>query len=246
MSGMADEAYREWLAGLDAESRRRQQAFLDALAAKLGRPRVTEPPPHPFRGAPDFWKEYELSPEERIERFIANFRASGGHAFRVSGLAEAARFIADKALELGVPAVIRQDEPVLAGLGLESLLPGVEVRVWNEDPAEDWIARAAGAGMGVVLADFAVAHTASIVTLSARGKGRSVSLLPPALAAVIPAGRLFTRLGEVLSRFDETGREGLPAGVHFISGPSRSADIENDLTIGVHGPGIVYALIVDA
>ncbi|HEY8530037.1 MAG TPA: LUD domain-containing protein [Paenibacillaceae bacterium] len=242
---MADDAYRQWLAELDAESRRKQQAFLERLAAKLGRPRVTEPPPHPFRGAPDFWKEYELSPEERIARFIANFQAAGGHAFRLSGLEEAARFIADRARELGVSAVIRQDEPLLAGLGLESLLSGVEVRVWNDDPAEDWIARAAGAGLGVILADFAVAHTASIVTLSARGKGRSVSLLPPALAAIVPTGRLYTRLGEVLSRFDETGREALPAGIHFISGPSRSADIENDLTIGVHGPGIVYALIVD-
>jgi len=243
---MTDEAYRKWLTELDAESRRKQEAFLDGLAARLGRPRVTEPPPHPFRGAPDFWKEYELSTEERIKRFIANFQAAGGHAFRLAGLEEAARFIADKAKELGVSALIRQDDALLAGLGLETLLPGVEVRVWNDDPAEDWIARAAGAGMGVVLADFAVAHTASIVTLSARGKGRSVSLLPPALAAVIPTGRLFTRLGEVLTLFDETGREGLPAGIHFISGPSRSADIENDLTIGVHGPGIAYALIVDA
>ena len=43
---------------------------------------------------------------------------------------------------------------------------------------------------------------------------------------------------------DEQGREELPAGVHFISGPSRSSDIENDLTIGVHGPGIVYAIIL--
>ncbi|WP_179292148.1 LUD domain-containing protein, partial [Paenibacillus campinasensis] len=48
-----------------------------------------------------------------------------------------------------------------------------------------------------------------------------------------------------LVRLDEAGREQLPAGVHFISGPSRSADIENDLTIGVHGPGIVYAILVD-
>ena len=74
---MADEKHRQWLAELDAESRRKQQAFLDGLAAKLGRPRVTERPPHPFRGAPDFWNAYELTPEERIERFIANFQAVG-------------------------------------------------------------------------------------------------------------------------------------------------------------------------
>jgi L-lactate dehydrogenase complex protein LldG len=62
--------------------------------------------------------------------------------------------------------------------------------------------------------------------------------------AIIPVERLVTRLGEIMVHFDEGGRESLPAGIHFISGPSRSADIENDLTIGVHGPGVVYALIV--
>jgi L-lactate dehydrogenase complex protein LldG len=242
---MADDQHRQWLAELDAQSRRKQQAFLDGLAAKLGRSRVTEPPSHPFRGAPDFWNAYELTPEERIERFIANFQAVGGHAFRLANLQEAARVIADKARELDVSAVIRQDEPLLAGLGLESLLSGVDVKVWNDRPEEAWTAHAANAGLGVILADYAVAHTASIVTMSARNKGRSVSLLPRALAAIVPAGRLVTRLGEVLARIDGMGRERLPAGIHFISGPSRSADIENDLTIGVHGPGIVYALIVD-
>jgi L-lactate dehydrogenase complex protein LldG len=62
--------------------------------------------------------------------------------------------------------------------------------------------------------------------------------------AILPVERLQTRLGEVMIRFDASGRESLPAGIHFISGPSRSSDIENDLTIGVHGPGVVYALLV--
>lgn len=89
-----------------------------------------------------------------------------------------------------------------------------------------------------------MAYTGSVVVLSAKEKGRSVSLLPTVLFIVIPVERLKTRLGEVLVGLDEAGREALPAGVHFITGPSRSSDIENDLTIGVHGPGIVYALIV--
>lgn len=109
---------------------------------------------------------------------------------------------------------------------------------------ERWLAHAAEADFGVVLADHAVAYTGSVVVKSAANKGRSVSLLPTALFVLIPRDRLKTRLGEVLKPLDEAGREALPAGIHFISGPSRSADIENDLTIGVHGPGIVYALII--
>jgi L-lactate dehydrogenase complex protein LldG len=64
------------------------------------------------------------------------------------------------------------------------------------------------------------------------------------MMAIIPVECLKTRMGEVMTHFDGARREDLPAGIHFITGPSRSSDIENDLTIGVHGPGIVYALIV--
>ncbi len=84
----------------------------------------------------------------------------------------------------------------------------------------------------------------TIVVASSADKGRSVSLLPNVLIAVIPAERMYTRLGEAMSRVASIPAERFPAGVHFISGPSRSSDIENDLTIGVHGPGAAYALIV--
>jgi L-lactate dehydrogenase complex protein LldG len=140
--------------------------------------------------------------------------------------------------------VIRQNQPELAALGLEQELPDVSMSVWNNDPEEHWKARAAEADFGIVVADYAAAYTGSITVLSASHKGRSVSLLPTVLMAIVPIDRLKTRLGEILIDFDEAGRDKLPAGIHFISGPSRSADIENDLTIGVHGPGIVFALLV--
>ncbi|TJY41533.1 lactate utilization protein C [Cohnella pontilimi] len=238
------ETHQELLARLERESRAKQEQFMNFIAGKLGRPRVTAPPQHPFRGAPDFWNALEWPLEERVAKFTENFKAVGGQAIRLSGIVEAGAFIVSKAAEMSARYIVRQDQQSLAELGLESLLPEARVSVWNEDPNEDWKACAAEADFGVVLADYAAAYTGSITVLSDKTKGRSVSLLPTALFALIPIERLKTRLGEILSDFDRAGRENLPAGIHFISGPSRSADIENDLTIGVHGPGIVYALII--
>lgn len=239
------ETHREWLAEMDAKSRAAQESFMNGIAAKLRRPRVTAPPKHPFRGAPDFWQAYEWTPEERIERFTANFEAVGGHVVRVPDLAAAREFIAAKASELSAKYVIRQRDPDLDQLGLEAALPaGSQVTVWHSEPDMDGRARAAEADFGVVMADYAAAYTGSITVLSSPDKGRSVSLLPTALFAILPTDRLKTRLGEIMADFDRAGQGNLPAGIHFISGPSRSADIENDLTIGVHGPGIVYVLIV--
>jgi L-lactate dehydrogenase complex protein LldG len=236
---------RSWLAEMESRSLAKQEAFINGIAAKLQRPRVLDKPAHPFRGAPDFWQTFEWPVTERIERFTENFRSAGGHVSRLPDLDAARSFIAGKAAEMEARHILRQDGPELEALNLEGCLPEpVRVAVWNREPGDNWKERAAEADFGVVYADYAAAYTGSITVLSDAGKGRSVSLLPTVLMVIIPIERLKTRLGEILGDFDRTGTGALPAGIHFISGPSRSADIENDLTIGVHGPGIVYALII--
>ncbi|PZD96304.1 lactate utilization protein C [Paenibacillus sambharensis] len=240
---MAD-THKEWLEQLEEQSKAKQESFMTGIAKKLGRSRVTEPPAHPFRGAPDFWRTFQWPLEERIERFTDHFKAAGGNVERLSNLEDVKAFVVKLAADMNARYIIRQQETELDSLGLEEALPEANLSVWNSDPTENWKARAAEADIGIVMADYAAAYTGSITVLSAARKGRSVSLLPTVLIAVIPLERLKTRLGEILVQFDERGREQLPAGIHFISGPSRSADIENDLTIGVHGPGIVYALLV--
>lgn len=234
----------EYLKLLEAKSLEKQQVFMDHIARRLRRPRITEKPEHPFRGAPDFWQLFEWTLEEKVHYFTENFLRAGGHVVRLNSMGEAKRFIVDKSQELQAQTIIRQNEQALHDLDLEGEFKDTQVLVWNTDADVNWKACAAEADIGIVLADDAAAYTGSIIVLSSEGKGRSVSLLPTVLIVIVPVERLRTTLGEVLIQFDRTGREGLPAGIHFISGPSRSADIENDLTIGVHGPGVVYTLIV--
>ncbi|WP_405176248.1 LUD domain-containing protein [Paenibacillus sp. FSL H8-0261] len=241
---MTEETHREWLERMEHDSREKQQAFMNDIARRLKRPRTTAAPVHPFRGAPDYWQEFQWSPEERIDQFTANFQSAGGHVFRMATMDEAKAFIVNKASDMLARYILRQNVVELEALRLEEELVDTQVSVWNTDMQEAWKARAAEADIGIVIADYAVSYTGSITVLSSADKGRSVSLLPTALIAIVPLERLKTRLGEVLIDFDEAGQSGLPAGIHFISGPSRSADIENDLTIGVHGPGIVFALLV--
>lgn len=236
---------QKWLEELSEQSRRKQEAFMDGIASKLRRPRVRDKPEHPFRGAPGFWNDFEWSQEERIAHFMSNFEAAGGYAVHVPSLQEARAFIVERVRELKAVRILRQQQLMLGRLDLESMLPEADILTWNARSEEDWRTVAAEADFGIVEADYAAAYTGSMVVTSSKNKGRSVSLLPAVLVAIIPVQRLKTRLGEIMRELESGGRESLPAGVHFISGPSRSADIENDLTIGVHGPGIVYAILVD-
>mgnify|MGYP001469344769 CR=1 FL=1 len=241
---MSNDTYNDWLKDLAETSRVKQEHFMDGIARRLKRPRLKSAPSHPFRGAPDYWREFQWSSEERLEKFTVNFVDAGGHVIRLKDMEEVKTFITNKASELNAQYILRQNNEELAAMGLEEVLEDKFISTWNEDAEVDWKARAAEADIGVVIADHAVAYTGSITVLSSKDKGRSVSLLPTVLIAIIPVERMVTTLGEVLDHFDEAGRSTLPAGIHFISGPSRSADIENDLTIGVHGPGVVFALLV--
>jgi L-lactate dehydrogenase complex protein LldG len=102
-------------------------------------------------------------------------------------------------------------------------------------------AEQAAADMGVTGCHGAIAETGSLAVLSGPGCSRSVSLLPPVhLAVVRPADFCFT-MAEFFAR--EAGRIGEAAGCTFITGPSRTADIELTLTLGVHGPGEVIVVV---
>lgn len=236
----------DWLNELEQKSKAKQQTFMNHIADRLQRPRIQEAPSHPFRGAPDFWHDFNWDEAEKIEKFTKHFTEVGGNVLRMKSLEEAGTFIADQSRLLKARYIVRQQLPEMQALTLEQRLPDVQISAWNSHPEEAWKARAAEADIGVVFADGAAAYTGTVMVTSSELQGRSVSLLPTVCIILLPIDRLHTRLGELLLPWDTKGREHLPAGIHFISGPSRSSDIENELTIGVHGPGIVYTLLIES
>ncbi|NRF90652.1 LUD domain-containing protein [Paenibacillus frigoriresistens] len=240
-----------FLQKLHQEALKDQEAFFANIANRLGRAKPLQTAPsHSTKGAPEFWEQVDLPLEQRIQLFMTNWQKAGGHTKRLASMSEAEDFIANFIEETQAKHLILQDQPELETLRIALAETETEITVWNAegaDPAakDELVAKAAGADIGIVAAQHAVANTGSLVVTSGATRGRSVSLLPTTFIAIIPVDRIKTKLGEVLRPFDELAAEDRPAGIHFISGPSRSADIENDLTIGVHGPGIVYALIIE-
>lgn len=99
--------------------------------------------------------------------------------------------------------------------------------------------------VGVTGAQWAAAETGTLVLESDRERHRLASLVPPAHVAILEAGRIRRTLGEVLRTLEEEGREGLSRAVTFITGPSRTSDIELTLAIGVHGPAELHVVILE-
>jgi L-lactate dehydrogenase complex protein LldG len=101
----------------------------------------------------------------------------------------------------------------------------------------------ATADVGITSADYALAETGTLVMLSSPREARMISLLPPAHIAVFPRSRLLANLDELLAILPNPAEQ--TSSMVLITGPSRTADIEQILVRGVHGPGEILAVIVE-
>lgn len=116
--------------------------------------------------------------------------------------------------------------------GVSGMLRSMDVEVL---PAGD-SAVTATADLGVTGALTGIALTGSLVIDTGRARTRLASLLPEVHLALLRRDRILPAAGDLLRDMARFFPEGLPSGLLFVTGPSRSADIELEITIGVHGP----------
>jgi L-lactate dehydrogenase complex protein LldF len=105
------------------------------------------------------------------------------------------------------------------------------------------------ADMGISGANIAIAETGTLVLVTNEGNGRLVTTLPPIHVALVGVEKIVPSLDEateVLKMLapSATGQK-MSVYTSFTTGPSRSADIENSLTVGVHGPKEVHIVLID-
>jgi L-lactate dehydrogenase complex protein LldG len=92
---------------------------------------------------------------------------------------------------------------------------------------------------GVSHALYGLADTGSVVLAASPEEPRSRSLLPSVHVSLLDESRILPGLAEL---FDAVGDD-LPSALAIVTGPSRSADIEQHLVVGVHGPGEVHVVL---
>ena len=124
--------------------------------------------------------------------------------------------------------------------------------VWAELAPLDWKAAGIDAQaraptgtdlVGVTGCFCALAETGTLLQLSAPERPAATSLLPETHIAIVPAARIVNGMEDAWALVrNECGR--LPRAVNFISGPSRTADIEQTIVLGAHGPYRMHIVVV--
>jgi len=199
--------------------------------------------------------------EARVARRVANLlpvRAKHEHrkvavAMFTAMAEEAAATVARVHTMVEVPGAVADflrahNLPMRAALAPDPLLDGahwerrktLELRKGRAEPFDE---------VGISLAWRAVAETGTLVMLSGAGTPTTLNFLPETEIVVLPADRVVGAYEEALAPLRSDGTNGarhsLPRVVNFITGPSRSADIEQTLQLGAHGPRRLHIVIVD-
>ncbi len=228
-----------------------KKEFITDITNKLGRPlpEKIEPPDfsdHPADGLYD-----DFSKQDFIDQFIRELEALSGKVIRVPSMNALPDAIHSFLKEGDVSDVVvwsDEDERSVTIRKACDAYAGqkkdARVLVWEDkENRGELIAAVEQADAGVVYAEYGISETGTVVLYNKAGKGRSASVLPNNIGIVLNTKKIVPRITQVFEQLHEPAID--HSCINFISGPSRSADIEMSLSIGVHGPGEITVFLVD-
>ena len=120
-------------------------------------------------------------------------------------------------------------------------LPANKPSDFNE---KDYRQKMIQADAGLVAADYLIADTGTIVLYDENHRAQLVTLLPPTLIVLATTKQLTPDLFSLNTILKNKDIQNFP-NLHYITGPSRTSDIEKTLILGVHGPVKLYVLLVE-
>lgn len=182
------------------------------------------------------------------DSFAREMIAVAGHVHRPATNAEAIETVSGLLRGAGGKEIIAwaDDELPLPGLGEAIRSAGfisLDPTLLSEPAARrERLADLAHASAGLTGALAGLADTGSLVLLSGAGRPRLASLLPPVHIALLPIRALYPSLAAFFGAHPAAARSG--SNLVFITGPSRSSDIELTPTLGVHGPKTLHVVLL--
>ncbi len=182
------------------------------------------------------------------QSFANRASAAGMSVHRVSDLSQAAQRVGEIVKETGVDSVTVPADGIVARLPLDTALPdGVSLLTWDASAESGERKRVAfEMQCGVTGVEYAIAETGSLVQFSSADCPRSLSLLGSVHIAIVETSQIIPDLYDLADRVHEQYPDGPPANITLITGPSKTADIELSLVVGVHGPAAVHVILVES
>jgi L-lactate utilization protein LutC len=183
------------------------------------------------------------------EAFAAEVKHAGGISYLVDELTDALSILKTICENAHVRSALCWQHTLLERMRLSEALTQ-----WNIEqlsyPAlqsltiEEQQAKCLAADIGITSASYAIAELGSLFMYARPGQERLASLLPPMHVAIIERGQILPDLYDAITNLQSLGNDYLPSNCTFITGPSKTGDMELQLTTGVHGPRQWHVIVV--
>lgn len=184
-----------------------------------------------------------------INQFQTEVTKVGGRFHKAECAESALQYIEYICSERRATTVIGWDSTLPAGIVLREALRKSGREFVTETNPREFRRAVTTADVGVSGVDFALADTGTLVVLARKGQARSVSLLPSVHIALVRPAQILSALDDlfpILSQYNGSNDGTLSSAITFITGPSRTADIELTLVVGVHGPQQLHVILLEA
>lgn len=185
------------------------------------------------------------------ERYVAEMTAVGGRGVVVPSMVAAREELAKLMRSYEPRSALCWKHPTLDRLGLTDFLATRRIERIDFDEvqllsADAQRAKFLAADIGITGASAVVAETGSLVMAHGPHHERLASLVPPVHVAIVERAQLAADLFDVFEKLPALADPAaLPSNVTFITGPSKTGDIEMKLVTGVHGPGKFHVIVLD-
>lgn len=183
--------------------------------------------------APDFHASIYHAPDKKLtDLFQANLELVGGRVIRVKDLNQAV-------IELKKLSLTEK-------LGhLFCLEPELQKVLKNHLAFKTSLNELENVNTGVTTCEFLVAHLGSVMVSSASSSGRRMNVFPETHVVIAHKNQVVNYLDDALEELEKKYPGPLPSMITNITGPSRTADIEKTLVMGMHGPKKLVVLLAD-
>jgi L-lactate dehydrogenase complex protein LldG len=192
-----------------------------------------------------------------IRIFIKEIENLSGRPFLVDSERKVGQLIESIIRERDVSIVAIGKDPIIEELDLKALLKRLGVKLLPSHPGVDdpnvdekgreFRREIEKAHLGISGVELAIADSGTIFIRHQWGMERSISLVPPIHIAILKKEQIVLSIEDLIPFFrkelDEKGKLG--SCYTFITGPSRTADIEQTLILGAHGPKELFVIILD-
>lgn len=167
------------------------------------------------------------------QRFIDKVETAAGSVRHIASATEIPAAVSEYLSRLGLPAALTiAGTPLLQGLDWPQ-----EIDIARHEARADDIAT-------LSVANLAVAETGSLVLLSSPDTPTSLNFLPEHFLCVLSRARIVDHMEDAWDLIRQE-QGGMPRAVNFITGPSRTADVEQTIQLGAHGPRQLHILLLD-